>query len=71
MTPHRSPQEMEARQRRALSLLRQGLGVHAVAERIGRSAGSMRTWQAALAVGGAAAQRSKPAAGWPRRVGGW
>jgi len=68
MRPHGSPQELEARRRRALTLLRQGLGVRAVAERIGCSAGSVSRWQAAVAAGGARALRAKPAPGRPRRL---
>lgn len=68
MRPHGSPQELEARRRRALALLRQGLGVRAVAERIGCSPGSVSRWQAVVAAGGAAALRAKPAPGRPRRL---
>jgi transposase len=68
MRPHGSPQDLEARRRRALALLRQGLGVRAVAARIGCSPGSVSRWQAAVAVGGAAALRAKPAPGRPRRL---
>ena len=59
---------MEARRRRALALLHQGLGVRAVARRIGCSPGSVSRWQAAVAAGGAAALRAKPAPGRPRRL---
>jgi len=68
MRPHGSPQELEARRRRALTLLRKGLGVRAVAERIGCAAGSVSRWQAAVAAGGARALRAKPAPGRPRRL---
>ena len=70
MRPHGSPQELEARRRRALTLLRQGLGVRAVAERIGCSAGSVSRWQAAVVAGGARALRAKPAPGRPRLLSG-
>jgi transposase len=59
---------LEARRRRALALLRQGLGVRAVARRVGCSPGSVSRWRAAVAAGGAAALRAKPAPGRPRRL---
>jgi transposase len=59
---------LEARRRRALALLRQGLGVRAVARRVGCSPGSVSRWQAAVAAGGPAALRAKPAPGRPRRL---
>jgi len=70
MRPHGSPKELEARRRRALALLRQGLGVRAVARRMGCSPGSVSRWRAAVAAGGAAALRAKPAPGRPRRLSG-
>ena len=68
MRPHGSPKALEARRRRALALLRRGLGVRAVARRVGCSPGSVSRWQAAVAAGGAAALRGQPAPGRPRRL---
>ncbi len=59
---------MEARRRRAVALLRQGLGVRAVARQLGCSPGSVSRWQAEVAAGGVAALRAKPAPGRPRRL---
>lgn len=59
---------LEARRRRAVALLRRGLGVRAVARQVGCSPGSVSRWQAAVAKGGRAALRAKPAPGRPRRL---
>lgn len=70
MRPHGSPQELEARRRRAVALLRRGLGVRAVARQVGCAPGSVSRWQALVAAGGLRALRAKPAPGRPRRLSG-
>lgn len=68
MRPHGSPAELEARRRRAVALLEQGLGVREVARRIGCSPTSVSRWQAAVRARGPDALRPKPAPGRPRRL---
>lgn len=68
MRPHGSPAELEARRRRAVALLNQGLGVREVARRIGCSPTSVSRWHAEVETGGRDALRPKPAPGRPRRL---
>jgi transposase len=68
MRPHGSPTALEARRRRAVALLAQGLGVRTVARQIGCSPSSVSRWQAELQVGGPDALRAKPPPGRPPRL---
>jgi transposase len=68
MRPHGSPVELEARRRRAVALLDQGLGVREVARRIGCSPTSVSRWHAEVETGGLDALRPKPPPGRPRRL---
>lgn len=52
--------ELEARRRRAIGLLRQGLGNNEVARRVGASSSSVSRWAKAVRVGGVKALRSRP-----------
>lgn len=68
MRPHGSPTALEARRRRAVALLAQGLGVRTVARQIGCSPSSVSRWQTDVAAGGPDALRAKPPPGRPRRL---
>lgn len=68
MRPHGSPAELEARRRRAVALLAQGLGVRTVARQIGCSPASVSRWQTDVAAGGPDALRAKPPPGRPARL---
>ena len=68
MRPQGSPAELEARRRRAVALLAQGLGVRTVARQIGCSPASVSRWQADVAGGGPDALRAKPPPGRPARL---
>ena len=68
MRPHGSPAELEARRRRAVSLLERGRGVREVARQIGCSPGSVSQWQADVRKKGPNALQAKPAPGRPRRL---
>lgn len=59
---------MEARRRRAVALLVNGLGVREVARQIGCSPASVSRWQAEVQTGGADALRAKPSPGRPPRL---
>lgn len=54
---------MERRRRRAVKLLREGLGVCEVARMVGASPGSVTTWRQRYDAGGPAALAPKPHAG--------
>jgi len=68
MRPHGSPTALEARRRRAVALLAQGLGVRTVARQIGCSPSSVSRWQTDVAAGGPDALRAKPPPGRPPRL---
>ena len=68
MRPPGSPTQLEARRRRAVALLHQGLGVREVARQIGCSPTSVSRWQAEVQAGGLEALRPKPPPGRPRRL---
>ncbi len=68
MRPYGSPAELEARRRRAVALLDQGLGVREVARQIGCSPTSVSRWQAEVDAGGLDALRPKPPSGRPPRL---
>ena len=68
MRPHGSPADLEARRRRAVALLEEGLGVREVARQIGCSPTSVSRWHAEVRARGPDALRPKPASGRPPRV---
>ncbi len=63
MRPQGTADELERRRRRAVKLLREGLGVCEVARMVGASPGSVTTWRQRYDAGGPAALASKPHAG--------
>ena len=63
MRPQGTADELERRRRRAVKLLREGLGVCEVARVVGASPGSATTWRQRYDRGGPAALTSKPHAG--------
>ncbi len=68
MRPKGSPAELEARRRRAVALLKDGLGVREVARQIGCSPASVSRWQAEVRARGPGALRPKPTPGRPPRI---
>ena len=68
MRPRGSPADLEARRRRAVALLDQGLGVREVARQIGCSPMSVSRWQAEVRARGPEALRPKPTPGRPPRI---
>ncbi len=68
MRPKGSPADLEARRRRAVALLDQGLGVREVARQIGCSPMSVSRWQAEVRARGPDALRPKPTPGRPPRI---
>src|SRR5216683_6404493 len=68
MRPAGSPQELERRRFRALSLLRDGVPPVEVARRVGVDRRSVRRWNAAARRRGEAAVRAKPAPGRPSKL---
>ncbi len=60
MRPQGTADELERRRRRAVKLLREGLGVCEVARMVGASPGSVTTWRQRYDRGGPAALASKP-----------
>ncbi len=68
MRPLGSPADLEARRRRAVALLDQGLGVCEVARQIGCSPTSVSRWQADVRTEGPEGLRPKPTPGRPPRV---
>ena len=68
MRPKGSPAELEARRRRAVALLEDGLGVREVARQIGCSPTSVSRWQAEVRARGSDALRPKPTPGRPPRI---
>jgi len=70
MRPKGSAAELEARRRRAVTLLREGHGVRAVARRVGSSPSSVTRWKETVKEGGTQALTAKPHAGRPSRLSG-
>jgi transposase len=68
MRPKGSPADLEARRRRAVALLEDGLGVREVARQIGCSPTSVSRWQAEVRTRGPDALRPKPTPGRPPRI---
>jgi len=63
-----SPEELERRRRRALSLLDEGLLPVEVAQRVGVDRRSVRRWKAQARDGGKDAVRARPASGRPPKL---
>jgi len=61
---------LEARRRRAVALLEQGLGVREVARRVGASSSSVVRWKEVVEEGGLEALAPKPVPGRPPRLSG-
>lgn len=68
MRPHGSPEELEARRRRAAELLRRGMRPAEVAERVGVDRVSVYRWERARQRHGARGLRAKPAPGRPAKL---
>ena len=68
MRPHGSPEELERRRRRAISLLYKGHQPVEVAQMVGVDRRSVRRWKAAWLQGGREAIEAKPASGRPPRL---
>jgi transposase len=66
MRPNGSPQALEARRRRAMKLLEQGLGVREVARQMNCSPASVSRWRSGVKARGPDALLPKPAPGRPR-----
>jgi transposase len=68
MRPNGSPKTLEARRRKVIALLDQGLSLHEIAHRLGCHPSSVMRWRNALEEGGPDALKAKPAAGRPSRL---
>lgn len=68
MRPNGSPQELERRRRRAMTLVEEGFSLNEVARRIGCNASSVKRWRDAVRSGGEAALKPKAAPGRPPRL---
>src|SRR3989304_14572 len=68
MRPYGNPAALDARRRRAVALIKDGLGVREVARKIGCSPTSVSRWQAEVQTGGTDALRAKPTPGRPPRL---
>jgi len=68
MRPHGSPEDLQRRRQRAISLLHSGLAPVAVAQRLGVDRRSVRRWNSAYKRQGARGIRARPAPGRPRRL---
>jgi len=68
MRPFGSPEELEARRRHALELMRRGCNDTQIAEALGCTARSVRRWRRQKRRRGQAGLNAKPASGRPRRL---
>ena len=68
MRPHGSPAQLEARRRRAVQLLEQGLSLNEVGRQITCHASSVMRWRDAVAAGGKDRLKAKPASGRPTKL---
>jgi transposase len=68
MRPHGSPEELEARRRRATKLLRSGMRPAEVAERVGVDRVSVYRWRATLKELGVRGLRARAAPGRPPKL---
>ena len=69
MRPNGSPQALEKRRRKALAMLKRGLSIGEVAQRVGADFSSVYRWQRAAARAGADGLKAKPIPGRPRKLG--
>lgn len=68
MRPKENAAVLEARRRRAVSLLEEGLGIRAVARQVGSSPSSVKRWKEVVEKSGAEALVSRPNPGRPSRL---
>lgn len=68
MRPKGSPEELERRRQRALTLLEEGLQPVEVARRVGVDRRSVRRWKATARRGGRSALAAKPVPGRPSKL---
>jgi transposase len=68
MRPKGTKEELEARRRRAVAMLRAGKGVREVALRVGVHAGSVSRWKAMFEAGGQEGLKAKPPPGRQARL---
>ncbi len=68
MRPTGSPEDLEARRRRAINLLQDGWSAADAAERLGTTATSVRRWWRAFQKDGIDALDAKPATGGPSKL---
>lgn len=68
MRPKGSAQKLEARRRRAATMLAKGRGIREVARSIGAAPSSVKRWKDALEKGGKNALKAKPHTGRPSRL---
>jgi transposase len=68
MRPHGSPEELEKRRKKAISLSRKGNQTIEIAHVIGTTRRSIRRWKAAFRTQGAEGIRSKPSPGRPTKL---
>jgi transposase len=71
MRPKQDAAVLEARRRRAVSLLDQGLGIREVARQVGSSPSSVERWKEAVEKGGTEALVARPNPGRPSRLSAW
>ena len=68
MRPPGSPEELQRRRQRAVSLLRQGYLPVEVAHMVGVERRSVRRWNATVRARGRKALRAQPGTGWTRKL---
>lgn len=68
MRPEGTPEELERRRRRAVALVEDGWSMHAVAQALGASPGSVSKWYAAYREGGNDALAAQPHPGRPSEL---
>lgn len=68
MRPHGSPEELEARRRQAVELMRRGLNDTQIADALGCSPRSVRRWRRQKRRRGERGLNAKPASGRPRKL---
>src|SRR5512135_3157778 len=68
MRPRGSPQQLEARRRRAIELLKKGKNLPAVAQALNASVSSVHRWSQTYRMGGLKGLRPRPTPGRPSRL---
>ena len=68
MRPFGSAKNLEARRRRAIKLLEEGLSLREIARRVGCNASSVMRWRDAVLKGGENALKPKPTPGRPSKL---